>query len=375
MDPREPAPLELAAQLIRINSCNPPGGEAAMAACLAPLLSQAGYELSTYEFAPGRPSLVARQSWGPQQPLCFSAHMDTVPLGAEAWRRNPFGGQVEGGRLHGRGACDMKGGLAAMVTAACSLAALKPRRAGLVLVLSAGEETGCQGAFHLAAQPGALGQAAAVLVGEPTGNRPLLGHKGALWLRASFSGRAAHGSMPQLGDNAVLKAARAALALSEHDFGLPPHPILGPLTVNVGLLSGGHKVNMVPDQASLAVDLRTLPGLSHDELAAAVARLLPASRLERLMDAEAIWTEAADPWAAQVLEIASGFLGQAPPPAGAAYFTDGSALQRALGHAPTLLLGPGRPEQAHTADEWCAAAEIGQAVEMYLAIARAWCGA
>ncbi|MEW5913340.1 MAG: M20 family metallopeptidase [Thermodesulfobacteriota bacterium] len=375
MDPRQPAPLELASRLIQINSCNPPGGEAEVAAFLAPLLAEAGYELTRYELAPGRPSLVARQSWGPEPPLCFSAHMDTVPLGSETWRRNPFGGQVEGGRLYGRGATDMKGGLAAMVAAARRLAALKPTRGGLVLVLSAGEETGCEGAFALARQPQALAGAAAVLVGEPTGNRPLLGHKGALWLRAGFKGRAAHGSMPHLGDNAALKAARAALALSEHDFGAPPHPILGPLTINVGLLSGGHKVNMVPDQASLSVDLRTLPGLSHDGLAAAVGRLLPQARLERLMDAQAIWTEASDPWAAQVVEIAAQFLGQRLEPAGAAYFTDGSALQRALGGAPTILLGPGRAEQAHTADEWCAAAEVDQAAQMYLAIARAWCGA
>lgn len=374
MDPERPAPLELAAELIKIDSTNPPGGEAAMVAHLAPLLAEAGFALSVDEFAPGRPSLIARWARGPQPPLCFCAHLDTVPLGSEAWRRNPFGAHLEEGRLYGRGASDMKGGLAAMVVAARRLAAAQPGRAGLVLALTAAEETGCEGAFHLAARPQALAGAAAVLVGEPTANRPLLGHKGALWLRASFQGRAAHGSLPHLGDNAALKAARAALLLSEHDFGLAPHPLLGPVTVNVGTLRGGHKVNMVPDHAQLGLDLRTLPGQDHEALAAQVARLLPQARLERLLDAEAIWTEPEDPWVAQVLEITAGFLGQTPPPAGATYFTDGSALKRALGGAPTLLLGPGQPEQAHTADEWCGAADIDLAAEMYLAIARARCG-
>ena len=103
--------------------------------------------------------------------------IDVVPLGKAAWRHDPFAGERAGDRLFGRGVTDMKGALAAIVLAAQRVAAL-PRKAGLVLVLTAGEETRCEGAHHLAAQPGALGSAGAIVVGEPTANQPLVGHKG-----------------------------------------------------------------------------------------------------------------------------------------------------------------------------------------------------
>lgn len=374
MDPQRPSALELTQELIKIDSCNPPGGEAQVVEFLSPLLAEAGYELTLDEFAPGRPSLIASQSWGPEPPLCFSGHLDTVPLGSEAWNHNPLEAQIEEGRLYGRGASDMKSGIAAMVVAARCLAAAKPSRSGLVLALSAAEETGCEGSFHLAKHPEVLGGAAAVLVGEPTANRPLLGHKGALWLRVSWQGKAAHGSMPHLGDNAAIKAARGALALHEHDFGVSPHPYLGAATLNLGIISGGHKVNIVPDRAEVRADLRTLPGQSHDKMAAAVAALLPEAQIERFKDAEAIWSEPDDPWVSSVFAIAAKYLGEPPQPAGAPYFTDGSALKGALGGAPTVLLGPGQAETAHTVDEWCLAGDIQTAAEMYLDIARAWCG-
>ncbi len=373
MDPQRPSALELTRQLIQIDSCNPPGGEASVAELISPLLAEAGFELTTDEFAPGRPSLIARQSWGEGPPLCFSGHLDTVPLGGESWRFNPFGADIAEGKLYGRGASDMKSGIAAMVVAARALAAAGPSRAGLVLALSAAEETGCEGAFHLAERPQLLGGATAVLVGEPTANRPQLGHKGALWLKLAWQGKAAHGSMPHLGDNAILKAARGALTLQEHDFKVPPHPHLGETTLNLGTISGGHKVNIVPDAAEIQVDLRTLPGQGHDETAAAVAALLPEAQIERLKDAEAIWSQPDDPWVASVFEVAAKHLGETPQPAGAAYFTDGSALKGALGGAPTVLLGPGQAECAHIADEWCWAEDIQTAADIYLDVARAWC--
>src|SRR5262249_2227809 len=156
-------------------------------------------------------------------PRCFTGHLDTVPLGAAAWARDPFAAETDGDRLHGRGASDMKSGIAAMLTAALALAKLPQRKSGLVLVLTAGEETGCEGARYLAALPGALPRCGALLVGEPTGNQPLIGHKGALWLAAAFPGVTAHGSMPEQGDNAVYKAARGALRLAAHAFDTPRH--------------------------------------------------------------------------------------------------------------------------------------------------------
>src|SRR5207237_10341154 len=129
-------------------------------------------------------------------------------------------------------------------------------RRGLSLVLVAGEGTGCEGAAHLARTPGALGRAGALLVGEPTGNRPVIGHKGALWLRARVRGVTAHGSMPDRGVNAVYKAAQAVLALSSFRFDVPPDALLGAPTLNGGTIKGGLNVNSVPAEAVIGIELR-----------------------------------------------------------------------------------------------------------------------
>jgi len=243
-----------------------------------------------------------------------------------------------------------------------------------VLALTAAEETGCRGAEHLAAHPRHLGGAGAVLVAEPTGNLPLLGHKGALWLKAGFSGKAAHGSMPQLGDNAIYHAAEALSRLAGYRFQAPPHPVLGPATFNVGTISGGKATNVVPDHAEFTIDIRLLPGMTTEAVQQEMAgRLGPRAELSPAVAAEALWTEPGDPWARAVLGLMGARRGQDFPPAGASYFTDGAALKRGLGGVPVIILGPGEPGQAHVTDESCPVANITQAREDYLAIARDWC--
>ena len=203
-------------------------------------------------------------------PLCFTGHVDVVPLGAAPWKKDPFAGETDAGRLYGRGSSDMKSGVAAFVTAAVRLAPHLERTAGLALVITAGEETGCEGAFHLQ-RDGVLGRAGALVVAEPTSNYPFVGHKGALWLRAKTRGVTAHGSMPERGDNAVYKAARAVSELAAFRFANPPHPLMGQATLNVGTIQGGLNINSVPDQAVIGVDIRTVPTLNHHELLAALA--------------------------------------------------------------------------------------------------------
>ncbi|MFN2546342.1 MAG: M20 family metallopeptidase [Myxococcales bacterium] len=168
--------VELTRELVRIDTINPMSPERPCAERVGKLLAEAGFAVTKHEFAPGRTSVVARRD-GPDA-LCFAGHTDTVPLGAAKWRHDPFGGELSGGLLYGRGSSDMKSGVAAMVAAALDLAK-RPLRKGLVLVLVAGEETGCEGAAHLA-RTKALGSAGAMIVGEPTGNVPVVGHKGAL---------------------------------------------------------------------------------------------------------------------------------------------------------------------------------------------------
>jgi len=366
--------VRLTQQLVRIDTVNPKSPERPCAELAAKLLEEAGYAVKLYEFAPGRASLVARRD-GEDAPLCLAGHLDTVPLGAAPWKHDPFAGEIGDGKLYGRGASDMKSGAAAMVEAALQLARARMRR-GLSLVLVAGEETGCEGAAHLARTPGALGRAGALLVGEPTGNRPVIGHKGALWLRARVRGVTAHGSMPDRGVNAVYKAARAVLKLAELRFEVPPDPLLGLPTVNVGTFSGGLNVNSVPDEATIGIDLRTIPSQRHAQVRAQLAALLgPEVELTPVVDLEGMRTGEDDPFVRQVRDALAEVTGARPDPGAATYFTDASVLTPAYGGIPTVVLGPGEMALCHQTDEYCLVARIEEAVEAYVRIARGWCEA
>lgn len=369
-----PDAVALTQALVRLRSINPPGEEEACAALLGGLLQDAGFAVARFEHAPGRPSLVARLDGSAgAPPLCFTGHLDTVPLGATPWSRDAFAAEIDGDRLYGRGSSDMKSGVAAMVVAAIEAARAGRGRGGLALVLTAGEETGCDGAKHLAGLGDALPAAGALLVGEPSSNYPLVGHKGALWLQAEFKGVTAHGSMPEKGDNAVYKAAKGALRLAEYRFAAQPHRVLGYPTINVGTLQGGLNVNSVPDRATLGIDVRTVPGQRNDEVCDELTALFePGSGLQRQVDVGFVASDPRDPWIQEVFQLCAAALGEAPEPRGASYFTDASVLTPAFGGVPTLVLGPGEAAMAHKTDEYCLVPRIHQAVELYGAIARRW---
>jgi succinyl-diaminopimelate desuccinylase len=309
-------------------------------------------------------------------PLCFTGHLDTVPFGAAAWQSPPLKARLSEGRIYGRGASDMKSGLAAMTAAVMRLAESARRRAAdVILIFTAGEETGSEGAFRLVRDGVLPSRVGALVVGEPSSNAPYLGHKGALWLKCMAKGKSAHGSMPDQGDNAILKASRAVLALEDLLALDPVHAKLGRPTLNVGTIAGGTKINMVPDLAEFTLDLRTVPGMDHDELYRRVCeRLGPALEAIRLQDLPPVLTDENDPWALKLLQMLERK--GAPSQFGYVnYFTDASALTPAFGVPPTVILGPGEATQAHQTDEWCQVDKIRQAVEIYLDIATAWCAA
>lgn len=369
-----PSPaISLARTLIGFDTRNPGGDESACIDHLSALLRDAGFTVRTASFEKGRPSLVARRGAGRRPALCFAGHIDTVPLGETPWRTDPFGGDIRGGRLYGRGACDMKSGVAAFVTAACRVARQLDAADDLILIIVSGEETGCQGSRHLAEHRELLGNAGAVVVGEPTGNYPLVGHKGALWLSARFSGRTAHGAMPEKGDNAVYKAAAAVGRLQQFDFAVSPHPHLGQPTLNVGTFHGGLNINSVPDVADVGIDIRTMPGLDHGDLTRRIQDCLGnGAALSHLIDVNALWTPPTHPWVQTVYRIVEPFIGEAPQMRTVAFFTDGAPLQAAYCGVPTLILGPGASTMAHRTDESCPISEIDAAAAIYQRIAEKW---
>ena len=165
MDPRA-----LTRELLAFNTINPPGMERACARHLGAILEGAGFRVAYHEFAESRTSLIATIGGDDARaPICFTGHIDTVPLGAARWTRDAFAGETDGDRIYGRGATDMKSGVAAFVAAAVELAPRMARGPGLSLVITAGEEIGCEGAKHLA-EEGVLGRAGAIVVAEPTGS-------------------------------------------------------------------------------------------------------------------------------------------------------------------------------------------------------------
>jgi succinyl-diaminopimelate desuccinylase len=368
------AVLELTRELVRTETINPPGDESRAAELVGARLEDAGFVVWRHALAEGRDSLVARLPGTSERPaLCLTAHLDTVPLGRANWSHDPLAAEVDDGRVYGRGTSDMKGGLAALVTAAERVAALGRGESGLELVLCAGEETGCEGARQLAAE-GALGEVGAVLVAEPTSNYPCIAHKGVVWIDATTSGRSAHGSMPHLGDNAVYKLARAIGALERFDFGGPEHELLGSPTLSVGTVAGGVNINSVPDRAVAGVDVRVVPGLDGQEVIARLRSVLGDEvRLERRLDLPAVATDPGDSWVTEVFEVMEPLIGERPEPRGLAYFTDASALAPAYGTPPTIICGPGDAVQAHQTDESCSVELLDAAAEGFFEVARRWC--
>jgi succinyl-diaminopimelate desuccinylase len=369
-------PMSLTRQLLEFKTVNPPGIERACARYLGGLLESAGYRVSYFEFAEKRTTLVARLSGGSEKkPVCFTGHLDTVPLGATPWSRDPFGSELDGDRLYGRGASDMKSGIAAMTMMALRLAQTKNRKGGVTFVFTAGEETTCQGAEHLTRLDNALGQAGALIAGEPTANAPWVAHKGCVHYEIRTKGTAAHASMPERGDNAIYKAAEVIAKLRQFRFDISDHPILGAPTLSVGTISGGTAINLVPDEAAIGVDFRTLPSQDEETILLQLWSLLgPDVEIRRLDGARSVETNADNEWVQHVFDIIERLHSERPVPGGATYFTDCSVLTPAYGNPPTIILGPGEPEMAHKTDEFCHLSKIEWAIEAYTEIARTWCG-
>jgi succinyl-diaminopimelate desuccinylase len=270
----------------------------------------------------------------------------------------------------------MKSGVAAIVLMALSLAKIAGRKVGVTLILTAGEETTCEGAAYIAGIPAALGNVGAIVAGEPTANAPWIAHKGCVRYAIKTKGIAAHASMPDKGVNAIYKAVEVIRKLQNFDFGLPPHPILGQPTLAVTTMAAGTAINIIPEETTIGVDIRTIPEQKEQDVRRKLEGALGTDvELLKLNSAASVGTDLNDSWVQVVFEIMEQLTGTRPAPAGATYFTDCSVLTPAYGNPPTIILGPGEPELAHKTDEFCYLSKIELAVEAYTQIARRWCGA
>jgi succinyl-diaminopimelate desuccinylase len=365
-------PVSLTQSLLRFDTVNPPGRERDCARYAAAMLEEWGYSVQLHEYAESRTSVIARSGGNDSKaPLCLTGHLDVVPLGARAWTRDPFSGETDGDRLYGRGASDMKAGVAAILLAARSFSRKLNETPGIVVVLTAAEEGGCVGSAQLA-RTGLLGSAGAMVVGEPTSNYPLVGHKGSVKFHARFKGVSAHGSMPELGVNAIYKAAQAIAKLESFSFGTTTHAVMGKPTLNVGTMEGGNTVNAVPDSAAIGVDIRTVPGMDHEKLISSLKSLLGEAELDVFSNLKPVWTAPDQEWIQRVFEICKPYLDGEPAARTAPYMTDAANLLKVYQGAPTVVLGPGEAAMAHQTDEYVSQERIRQSVAIYEALIRDW---
>ena len=365
--------VSLTRDLLRFDTINPPGRERDCAQMAGTLLKEWGYDVQYFEYADSRTCVVARAGSADKKPLCLTGHLDVVPLGSRKWSKDPFAGETDGDKLFGRGVSDMKSGVAAILLAARSFASKLNGKAGIVIVLTAGEEGGCVGSAQLA-KTQLLGNAGAMVVGEPTSNYPLVGHKGSIKFHARFKGVSAHGSMPELGVNAIYKAAKAISALEKFSFETKAHAVMGKPTLNVGIMEGGNTVNAVPDAASFGVDIRTVPGMDHEAVLGKLKSLLGDAEMEMFSNLKPVWTAPEQEWIQRVFEVCKPYVGEAPTARTAPYMTDAANLLKVYAGAPTVVLGPGEAAMAHQTDEYASMERIRQSVAIYEALIRDWAG-
>jgi succinyl-diaminopimelate desuccinylase len=366
--------ISLTKKLISFKTANPEGNEHDIALFVGSLLTENGFRVNYPQFSENRLMMIAEKGLSRSvPPIVLSGHFDTVPLGAKQWKEDPFSGTIKDGKIFGRGSSDMKSGIAAMVCAAVQGSVEYAPKGGIRLILTSCEEPGCLGAKHLVDTGYDIGTASAIIVGEPTSNFPFIGHKGALYLKMSVSGKTAHSSMPELGDNAIYKAARAITKLENFSFQADRDELLGFPTINVGLVSGGENINSVPDYAEFTVDIRSTAMIKHSKVLERLSHELGDEiKIEKLVDLMPVNTSGSSSFVQSVysacgIEAEKGGHGKSLP-----YMTDGAVLQPAYGGIPTVILGPGQPEMAHQTDEFCYVSKIEEAVIIYKEIIKNW---
>jgi acetylornithine deacetylase/succinyl-diaminopimelate desuccinylase-like protein len=331
--------------------------------------ARAGLDIRFQKVLPGRSNLLATLSppGKVKQRLLLAPHLDTVDVVSE----NQFVPRTANGRIHGRGACDDKGAVAAMLTALSRLARQGPRPAATEIVFAGlvDEENAQAGSRALAA--GGF-RADLAIVGEPTRLQIVTAHKGSLWLRLETHGKAAHGSCPHLGKNAVHEMARIVDLLQTgyaRRLLLRRHPLLGAPTINVGFIQGGTQPNIVPAFCLAVADRRTLPGETEPAVRAEMSAWLRRHGLRATLTSDKtsvcppLETDPRLPLVQQFLSVA-----RQKKPAGANYFCDAAVL--AQGGIPSVVFGPGDIAQAHTADEWISQKSLEAATALLLKFLR-----
>ena len=371
--------VDIAKELIKFDTSGPPTREQPCAEWIQAYLDNLGFKTHLQVIEPGRANIIAKIGEGTNPGLVLSGHIDVVLAGDPSlWKvSGPFEPIVKDGRLYGRGACDMKGPDACIIRAAEDLIN-EDFKKQLTLVFTAGEDTG--GWFvDRVLSDGLVTPKEAMfgVIGEPSLMEIIPVHKGSGGAEVMIHGQAAHSSLPDLGINAIQKAADFLYELRDlqNKLDQSPHPLLGPTTVECTIMKGGFKSNIIPDQAHLNLNFRFIPGhedpnTSKKWLMDIINRL---SENDPLFKAEILSNSASLPLDisldSPIVSLLKDILGTEP--VGAPYYTE--AVSYSKGGIPTVICGPGSIDQAHTPDEYISLEQIDLGVETYKELIRRVC--
>jgi succinyl-diaminopimelate desuccinylase len=364
--------ISLAKSLIATNSESPPGREAEVAAALREHMEAHGVGCKSVGDA-DRPNLIFYSHDYELGELVIHGHMDTVPVGPiEAWDYDPFAGEIVDGRLYGRGSCDMKGPLAALAESMIQYSE-EGHETPLIMLATSDEESGCSGAEAVATS-GILKGIRYGVCAEPTSLDVLVGEKGMLWTKLIAHGRSAHGSRPEEGLNAIELCMKAIRLIKETDFPYEETELMGAPTLNLGLIEGGIKINVVPDWCDASLDMRIVKGQTIVSVLEKMRSVLSNSfdghvEVEYVHGKDAVLTPTDAEIVDVTLDAVESKAGKRPIPTSATYGTDCSVLQPKIGIL-NVICGPGSIEQAHQPNEFIEIKEMTTSVEIYLEIAR-----
>lgn len=371
---------ELLRQLVAIDSVNPdlvPGGagEGEIARFVANWLERAGLAVTVEEAAPGRPNViaVARGSGGGRS-LLLNAHMDTVGVGGMQRPHEPY---IEDNRLYGRGAYDMKAGLAAIMLAAVA-ARRQVLRGDVILTAVCDEEFASIGTASVVKN----WHADAAILTEPTQLDICIAHKGFCWLDIETTGVAAHGSLPEVGVDAIAKMGKVLVGLEELDRSLragPEHPLLGSGSLHASLITGGQELSSYPDRCLLSMERRTVPGETRELVEQQIRAILDQiaatdpqfqASLKTMLTQQPFEIAEDAPIVQTLLRQATRILGAEPGIGGAFGWMD-SALLAAAG-IPTVIFGPGG-DGAHAVVEWSDLDQLQRCADVLVATIEEFC--
>jgi acetylornithine deacetylase/succinyl-diaminopimelate desuccinylase family protein len=372
IDPEETR--NLLVRMVRSRSLNPPGDVRECAGILAGELKARGLPAEVIEEKPGVANVVSRlegQAGG--KTMIWNGHFDVVTPG-EDWEVDPFGGEYKDGFIYGRGTCDMKSGLAAMIVA---LGALKragsPFKGQIVFQAVGDEETGSDAGTRCMIRRGIGAGADFAIVSEPTNLNVTIGNRGLRWLEVSVKGRASHAGRPHVGANAIHAAARIIQELERLDFKANhplfevPHPSL-----SVTMIQAGSKVNIIPERCAFSIDRRMMPGETSASVLREVEGVLQRNSSEGISCAARITHEGwdpyavdpASPWVKDLCAAVEEVTGRFPQIKGKAGCTDASHLYH-HGKIPSVCFGPGLEDLAHKANERVALEKVAQAARVF----------